>query len=97
MNNFLGLHPVGDATCHGRNLMQRTCPSATFAQGFVTSCANENGPLEAARSFEGFGDQATATGIFPILACHSFGPVSCTEVPCESTATVTGMSLISNS
>ena len=34
----------------------------------------------------------TDTGIFPILACQIFGPVSCTEVPAESTATVTGMS-----
>ena len=40
---------------------------------------------------------ATTTGIFPIFACHSFGPVWCTEVPLESTATVTGMSLTSNS
>ncbi len=40
---------------------------------------------------------ATATGIFPILACHSRGPVVCTEVPCASTATVTGISLTSNS
>jgi hypothetical protein len=36
------------------------------------------------------GDQATLTGILPIFACHSFGPVMCTEVPSESTATVTG-------
>ncbi len=35
--------------------------------------------------------QAT-TGILPILVCHSFGPVWCTLVPAESTATVTGMS-----
>ena len=41
--------------------------------------------------------QATATGILPMRACHSFGPVVCTEVPSESTATVTGMSSISNS
>ena len=39
--------------------------------------------------------QATATGILPILACHSFGPVLCTLVPEESTATVTGMSCTS--
>ena len=37
------------------------------------------------------------TGILPILACHSFGPVMWTEVPWESTATVTGMSCTSNS
>ena len=41
--------------------------------------------------------QATTTGILPIRACHSRGPVWCTEVPSESTATVTGMSLTSNS
>ena len=41
--------------------------------------------------------QATATGILPIQACHSFGPVSCTLAPRASTATVTGMSLTSNS
>ena len=40
---------------------------------------------------------ATATGILPILACHSFGPVVWTEVPWASTATVTGMSFTSNS
>ena len=40
---------------------------------------------------------ATTTGIFPIRVCHSFGPVWCTEVPCESTATVTGMSCTVNS
>ncbi|VVE36199.1 hypothetical protein PNO31109_03902 [Pandoraea nosoerga] len=40
---------------------------------------------------------SAATGILPILACHSFGPVWCTDTPVESTATVTGMSLTSNS
>ena len=29
----------------------------------------------------------TTTGILPIRACHSLGPVWCTEVPDESTAT----------
>ena len=41
--------------------------------------------------------QSVATGIFPIRARHSRGPVSCTDTPLESTATVTGMSLTSNS
>jgi len=41
--------------------------------------------------------QVAATGIFPIRARHSRGPVSCTEVPFASTATVTGMSRTSNS
>ena len=39
----------------------------------------------------------TVTGIRPIRACHCFGPVSCTELPSESTATVTGMSSTVNS
>ena len=43
------------------------------------------------------GCQATLTGILPIRACHSRGPVVCTLVPWASTATVTGMSLTSNS
>ena len=41
--------------------------------------------------------QATTTGILPIFACHSFGPVWCTLLPRLSTATVTGMSCTSNS
>ena len=36
-------------------------------------------------------------GCCAILAFHSAGPVSCTDVPLASTATVTGMSLTSNS
>jgi len=40
---------------------------------------------------------SAATGILPIFACHSRGPVWCTEVPSLDTATVTGMSLTSNS
>ena len=32
-----------------------------------------------------------------IFSCHSCGPVVCTEVPVASTATVTGMSVTSNS
>ncbi len=43
-------------------------------------------------------DQAsTTTGILPMRDCHSRGPVLCTDSPLESTATVTGMSLTSNS
>jgi hypothetical protein len=45
--------------------------------------------------------QLTAIGILPmpalIRASHSLGPVSCTDTPFESTATVTGMSRTSNS
>jgi hypothetical protein len=43
------------------------------------------------------GCQTVATGILPIFACHSAGPVLWTDVPLESTATVTGMSTTSNS
>ncbi|SAK48560.1 hypothetical protein AWB79_01306 [Caballeronia hypogeia] len=43
------------------------------------------------------GYQTVATGILPIFACHSAGPVLWTEMPLESTATVTGMSWTSNS
>nr|VFK47168.1 MAG: hypothetical protein BECKTC1821D_GA0114238_104214 [Candidatus Kentron sp. TC] len=39
----------------------------------------------------------TFTGIFPIRFCHSAGPVLCTDSPLQSTATVTGISRISNS
>ncbi len=46
--------------------------------------------------------QAAVTAIFAnapeaMRCCHSFGPVSCTDTPFESTATVTGMSFTSNS
>ncbi len=40
---------------------------------------------------------AAPTAIFAILPRHSRGPVSCTDVPFASTATVTGMSFTSNS
>ena len=57
----------------------------------------------SARSLEWLreGSQPTAIGILPmpalIRASHSRGPVSCTDTPFESTATVTGMSRTSNS
>lgn len=55
-------------------------------------------PAPAAASTTGAsGRQATVTGILPMRVCHSLGPVSCTLVPAESTATVTGMSLTVNS
>ena len=41
--------------------------------------------------------QPDTTGIPAILPRHSAGPVSCTDTPLASTATVTGMSLTSNS
>jgi len=62
-----------------------------------TPLAREAGEGPGERGPPGAYDAATATGIFPIFACHSRGPVSWTEVPVESTATVTGMSLTSNS
>jgi hypothetical protein len=39
----------------------------------------------------------SAIGSLPILMRHSFGPLSCTDSPRLSTATVTGISLTSNS
>ena len=42
-------------------------------------------------------NQAFFNGIFPILACHIFGAVLCTDSPYESTATVTGISSTTNS
>ena len=39
----------------------------------------------------------TTTGILPIFARHSAGPLLWTALPAESTATVTGMSCTSNS
>src|SRR5690606_32738 len=43
------------------------------------------------------GIHAVVTGILPMRACHSRGPVSWTDSPLASTATVTGMSRTSNS
>src|SRR5690606_18940964 len=53
-----------------------------------------SGPPCASRRQAG---SSTASGILPIRACHSRGPVSCTDSPPESTATVTGMSCTVNS
>ena len=39
----------------------------------------------------------TFTPIPAILPFHSAGPISCTDLPCVSTATVTGISCTSNS
>ncbi len=41
--------------------------------------------------------QPATTGIFPIFARHSAGPDLWTAFPAGSTATITGMSLTSNS
>lgn len=49
------------------------------------------------RSFSLRNAYSTTTGILPILACHSRGPVLWTDSPVESTATVTGMSSTVNS
>ena len=60
-----------------------------------------DGPEGRGAGSKGSARQATATGMPPMLdlirASHSRGPVSCTETPFESTATVTGMSFTSNS
>jgi len=62
-------------------------PAGTFSRREKGSCW----------AIFGLWPYATTTGIFPMRACHSFGPVWCTDVPAESTATVTGMSFTSNS
>ncbi|MFP3648118.1 hypothetical protein, partial [Paraburkholderia sp. SIMBA_054] len=55
----------------------------------VTHAAHEKsrdrGPGFSVRLTRQAANQTVATGILPIFACHSFGPVWCTEVPFEST------------
>ena len=86
LSDHVGAHDVRDEGLPHRRLV-----------GFSrTSCA----PTSAVRGPPGRGAfvfYTTTTGILPIFERHSFGPVSCTEVPALSTATVTGMSLTSNS
>jgi hypothetical protein len=68
----------------------------------VNLCLAERGTVARTGARDGPGQapdprQPLTTGIFPILARHSAGPALCTALPAESTATVTGMSLTSNS
>ena len=84
---MLSSHPSIDSTTTHHDLCANAIDSGDHMRGGLRDCArNDSLP-----------NQATATGIFPIRACHSFGPVMCAEVPPESTATVTGMSTTSNS
>jgi len=64
--------------------------SADFLVGWLVENADEDvgAPIPAYITF---------TGIPAIRFLHSAGPISCTERPCASTATVTGMSSTSNS
>jgi len=71
---------------------------------FVAQVQTKTGPHRAALSINLPATAAyfTATGMPPRLpeamrSAHSFGPVLCTEMPLESTATVTGISFTSNS
>jgi len=66
------------------SVMAGNAPWATLAADTWKACGSVQG-------------QTTATGILPMRACHSRGPVWCTLVPWASTATVTGMSVTLNS
>ena len=78
-----------------RNMSIKDIKLAVLKGGFSLSELNE---LTAyVNSVKTQQAKADTTGILPIFACHFFGSVACTEVPLESTATVTGMSLTSNS
>ena len=80
---------IADQALRGANGKHRALP-ATDGQGDGT---NNHCELQTGTSF----DYITTTGILPMRACHSLGPVWCTELPAESTATVTGMSCTVNS
>jgi hypothetical protein len=81
-----------------RSLQQQAARSVREVRG-KTPCLPRNrvGDIDQLRTgsdrlLQQRREKAVMTGILPIFACHSFGPVMCTEVPPESTATVTGMS-----
>ena len=65
--------------------------------GLLWMPTNASPRLRACVSLQARPCQAAISGIEAIRCFHSAGPVSCTETPVESTATVTGMSLTSNS
>ncbi len=71
---------------------------AQHRQAAHAGVKNADGSI-GANGRRGRHDQAEMTGTFSasMRAAHSFGPVLCTEVPLASTATVTGMSVTSNS
>ncbi len=79
----------------GSGTWARGCRGGPRAEGL--ECQECRGDIRHAHPARDPGAQATETGILPIFACHSRGPVWWTEVPLESTATVTGMSWTSNS
>ena len=78
-------------------LPSRTPASTLAEQATRRQAAHNNGATRAPLSNTGRKDYSTTTGILPIRACHSRGPVLCTDSPVESTATVTGMSCTVNS
>lgn len=73
----------------------------TLAQAPTGASAETQTPGRSRASWDRSAMQAeaysTTTGIFPMRACHSLGPVLCTDSPALSTATVTGMSCTVNS
>jgi small-conductance mechanosensitive channel len=87
---------TGRATCAARSTSPSCARLPNAGCRYPTRSAWCAKP-EARRRPRGRAPQAVATGILPMRACHSFGPVWCTLVPEASTATVTGMSRTSNS
>ncbi len=84
-----------------RNNFRRDAPpggaDADLLEGYDFYIIKRMQNIINARLIQKSRQECTFTGIFPIFACHSRGPVSWTFVPLESTATVTGMSCTSNS
>jgi hypothetical protein len=79
-----------------KEIRMETLPRAQRRDQFAPDKAAAADQQDAQRRDTGT-VQASTTGIFPIRACHCFGPVVWTDSPVESTATVTGMSRTSNS
>lgn len=77
---------------------QRAHPSkAAHAHALNEKRRHQGAVLQSDRRGCRRADHSTTTGILPMRACHSRGPVLCTDSPVESTATVTGMSSTVNS
>lgn len=77
---------------------QRAHPSkAARVQTLNDERRHQGAVLQSDRHGRRRADHSTTTGILPMRACHSRGPVLCTDSPVESTATVTGMSSTVNS
>ena len=96
MSNFGFLQAEFPAVCDAARQAE-----ALAHGGCERTCHARASRPKGSRRFGGeaqrLGVQPATTGIFAIRAFHSAGPVSCTDVPCESTATVTGMSFSVNS